>query len=130
MDEFLRIEQSREHEDTIYQYPNINAVSTAGSLDDMIGDSDSFLKKANKDVITSASLQEFSKTYYNIFLTVGIIVAVLAGSVLGIKFMLSGAAEKAQIKELLIPYIVGCIVVFGSFTIWKIVVTILSDSLL
>ena len=40
--------------------------------------------------------------------------------------MMSGAEGKAQIKELLVPYIVGCIVVFGAFAIWKLLVTILS----
>ena len=35
--------------------------------------------------------------------------------------------EKAEIKTMLIPYIIGCVVVFGAFTIWKIVVDILQS---
>ena len=34
---------------------------------------------------------------------------------------------QAKIKELLLPYIVGCIVVFGTFAIWKIVITVASQ---
>ena len=39
--------------------------------------------------------------------------------------MISSAEEKAEVKKMLIPYIVGCIVVFGGFGIWKLVVNIL-----
>lgn len=117
-----------EDPDTIYQYPTKNDSTSAGSLDDMIGDADKFIDSANKAAISSSSLQDFSKTFYNILLTIGIVVSALVGSILGIRFMIGGAEEKAHIKELLIPYIVGCIVVFGAFAIWKIVVTILSST--
>lgn len=121
--------QTQPNDESIYYYPEQNKTSTAGSLDDMIGDADKFIDSADDAAISTSSLQEFSKTFYNIFLTIGIIVATLVGSILGIKFMLGGAEEKAHIKELLVPYIVGCIVIFGAFAIWKIVVTILSNSL-
>ena len=101
--------------------------SSSSSLDDMIGDADSFLNKGDSEHITTNSLQEFSNTFYNILLTIGIIAAVIAGMVIGIKFMMGGAEEKANIKEILIPYVVGCAVVFGSFAIWKLAVTILSQ---
>ena len=51
--------------------------------------------------------------------------AVISGIIIGIKYMLGSAEEKADIKGLLIPYIVGCVIIFGSFAIWKLVVTIL-----
>ena len=38
--------------------------------------------------------------------------------------------EKANIKEVLVPYVVGCIVIFGAFAIWKLIVTILGNSFL
>ena len=53
----------------------------------------------------------------------------LVGAVLGIKIMVATVEEKAKIKELMVPYIVGCIVMFSAFTIWKIVVTIGNKSL-
>ena len=52
------------------------------------------------------------------------IVAVLIGAILGIKFMIGSVEEKAEIKAALVPFIIGCVVVFGAFGIWKIVVTI------
>lgn len=41
--------------------------------------------------------------------------------------MLSPVGERAEAKKMLIPYAVGCAVVFGSFGIWKLVVTILQS---
>ena len=64
---------------------------------------------------------------YNILITIATFVAVLVGGILGVKIMIASADEKAQVKELLIPYVIGCIVVFGAFGIWKLVVTILQN---
>ena len=63
---------------------------------------------------------------YNILLTIGIVLAVLGGIYLGIKFMMSSAEGKAQVKESLIPYIAGCVVIFGAFIIWKLAIVLLS----
>lgn len=63
---------------------------------------------------------------YNILLSLGIALTVIIGAILGIKFMLGSSDEKAQIKETLIPYIVGCIVIYGAFGIWKLVIQIFS----
>lgn len=41
----------------------------------------------------------------------------------------SNSGRKSKIKELMVPYIVGCIVMFSAFTIWKVVVTIGNQSL-
>ena len=122
-------EEEEKKSESIYNYPGQKETNSAGSLDDMIGDADKFIDSADDAAISTSSLKEFSKTFYNIFLTIGIVVATLVGSILGIKFMIGGAEEKAHVKELLVPYIVGCIVIFGAFAIWKIVVTILSNSL-
>ena len=41
---------------------------------------------------------------------------------------MEGTSGKAEAKKALVPYAIGCAVVFGSFTIWKIVVTVLQGS--
>ena len=68
-----------------------------------------------------------SDTLYNILLVVGIIVAIIVGLIMGIKFILGSLEEKAEIKTMIIPYIIGCVVVFGAFTIWQIVVDVLQS---
>ena len=52
------------------------------------------------------------------------VLGILIGAILGIKFMIGSVEEKAEIKAALVPFIIGCVVVFGAFGIWKIVVTI------
>ena len=39
--------------------------------------------------------------------------------------MIGSTEEKAEIKKLLLPYVVGCLVVFGAFGIWKFVLTLM-----
>lgn len=63
---------------------------------------------------------------YNSLLTLGIIITIAIGGVLGIKFMMASAEDKAKIKESLVPYVVGCIVIYGAFGIWKMCINIFS----
>ena len=71
-------------------------------------------------------MQQAVDVLYNIFLGVGMVIAVIVGIILGIQFMTSGSEEKAKIKESLIGYVIGCIVVFGAFGIWKLAIMIIS----
>lgn len=77
--------------------------------------------------INTTSLQDASGTIYNIFLGIGVAVAVIVGAILGIQFMTAGVDKKVEVKEALVPYVISCIVVFGSFGIWKLVVTVLNS---
>lgn len=100
--------------------------SSESSLSDVISGGDSFIQagKGGSAQIDKGSLQNASSSIYNILLICGMIVAVLIGAILGIKFMIGSVEEKAEIKAALVPFAIGCIVVFGAFGIWKIVVTI------
>lgn len=49
--------------------------------------------------------------------TIGIVVAVIILMVLGIKYMMGSAEEKAEYKKTMIPYIIGAILIFGASTI-------------
>ena len=69
-------------------------------------------------------LQDLSGYLYNILLAAGVIVAVVVATILGIQFMIGGAEGQAKVKEMLVPFIVGCIIVFGGFGLWKIAVTV------
>ena len=100
--------------------------SSDTSLSDVISGGDSFINagKGGSAHIDKGSLQNASSSIYNILLICGVIIAVLIGSIMGIKFMIGSVEEKAEIKAALVPFVIGCIVVFGAFGIWKIVVTI------
>lgn len=59
-----------------------------------------------------------------IITTVGIVVSVVVLVVLGIKYMIGSAEEKAEYKKTMIPYIIGAILVFAASTIASIVMSI------
>lgn len=80
-----------------------------------------------KNPIDESELKPLSDTIYNILLAIAIVVAVVMAGVLGIKFMVGSIEEQAKIKEGLIPFVLGCIVVFGGFGIWKFVANLLQN---
>lgn len=109
---------------------NFFYISSSMALGNVVNDGKSFLGKGNGiyDKINKTALQDTSNMIYNIFLAIGIIAAVIIGMVIGIKIMVASADEKAKVKESLLPFLIGCIVIFGSFTIWKVVITIGNDA--
>lgn len=76
-------------------------------------------------VIKQDKLDLMNNTLYNILLIIGTAVAVIVGAVLGIQFITGSVEQKGKIKEALIPFVIGCVVIFGAFGIWRIVITIL-----
>ena len=112
---------------SIYYPANISTSGdSADSLEDMMNDAGKFITSSNNaEIIKQNELQSTISILYNIFLEVGVALAVIIGLVLGIKFMIGSIEEKAEIKKLLVPYIIGCLVVFGAFGIWKFVLTLM-----
>ena len=70
--------------------------------------------------------KEFSGIFY-ILLAIGTVLTVIVGGILGIKFIFSSIEDKAKIKEALIPYILGCVVIYGAIGIWYLVVNLLNQ---
>lgn len=101
--------------------------SSGGTTVDSIMDSaDNFLQKGEA-TIDEAELHTTSNFLYNLLLGVGIIVAVVVGMIIGIKYMTSSVEGKAELKQALIGYALGCLVIFGAFGIWKLAINILSS---
>ena len=108
------------------------------TLSDIFSDGDKFLEaennKNNNGILSDQEMQkaqdqinDASSIIYNVLFGIGMVVAVVVGSILGIQFMISTVDEKAEIKKTLIVYVVGCVILFGAFGIWKIVVNLLKD---
>lgn len=93
----------------------VNAVS------DMFQSADDFLAAGSSPttVIDETKLQSTSGTIYKWLMIIAICVAVIIGAVIGVQFIVGSVEGKAKIQEALVPYIVGCVVIFGSFFIWK-----------
>jgi len=93
----------------------------------IIQDGKDFIKtgeSSGEGTVDQSAMQGLSGYLYNILLAAGVVVAVIVSTILGIQFMIGGAEGQAKVKEMLVPFIVGCIVVFGGFGLWKIAVTI------
>lgn len=105
--------------------PNMSATHTP---DEIISEAQGFINKGNsgQSTVNGTNLKEGSNTLYNTLLTIGIVTAVLVGVYLGAKFIMASAEDKAKVKESLIPYFAGCIVIFGAFIIWRLAINLLS----
>lgn len=109
----------------------LSNISYCYGFSEIIDGGKEFIQAGVKDddkTIEEGELKDMSDMIYNILLVLAIIIAVIIGMIIGINFMTAGVTEKAKIKETIIPYIAGCIVIFGAFLIWKLVVTILTNA--
>ncbi len=103
-----------------------NSYLMAADLDNIIKGGDDFINQGNTDeVINKGNVEITAKSIYNIVLTIGIIVAVVMAIVLGIQYITASVEGQAKIKERILPFIIGCAIMFGAFAIWKILVDVL-----
>ena len=111
-------------------YPtNVQASNELG-MDDVMSGASSFIDAGSKDdnPLKTDDLKDVSSVLYNILLIVGIIVAVVIGLIIAIKMMTGSVSQKAETKELIVPYLIGCVVVFGAFGIWRIAVLLINQT--
>ena len=114
---------------TVFMWQTAPQVYAANSLDEIMEGADGFIEAGqNKTAIDDDQLQSTSNMVFNTLLAIAIVIAVIVGMIIGIQFMVAGVEEKAKIKEALLPYVISCVVVFGAFGIWKLVVNILSKA--
>lgn len=85
--------------------------------DGIVGTDDDFVIGINDTV-----MKEATSGIYNMFRSVGMIITVVVGLILGITFMIASANDKAEVKQALVPYLIGCVVIYGAFGIWDIIV--------
>lgn len=105
----------------------IPTYSKALTLKEIFDGADRMLEEANDDDLFDANNEkEAIDTIYWAASGIAVAAAVIIGVVLGIQFITSGASGQAKVKEKLIPYGVGCVVAFGAFGIWKVVLDIMN----
>ena len=79
------------------------------------------------DTVSEEQKERLSEAGSGIFETlviIGTALVVIIGGVLGIQFMLASVEDRAKIKEALIPYVLGSVIIFGAFGIWKMIITV------
>ena len=70
---------------------------------------------------TTTSMQSVGNQIITIVSVAGSIVSVIVLIVLGIKYMMGSAEEKAEYKKTLMPYIIGAVLVFAASAVAGIV---------
>lgn len=112
----------------IFQIVFIPKTQAAGFIDSIISTGDNFVNegKEQKQPINGIEVKGEISRVYNILLAIGVVLSVIIGAILGLKYIFGSIEEKADTKQLLIPYVIGCIVIFGAFGIWKLILTLLS----
>ena len=108
----------------------LNVPCYAAGLKDVIDGGNGFINSKDPNVkineFGTGGIKEISDGIYNILLSVAIVVDLVVGIIIGIKLMTSEAENKAEAKKSLVVFVIGSIVVYGAFGIWKIMVTFLN----
>ena len=113
----------------IFQSIICPTIARAEDMGEVISGADDFLRQGSSEAVSVIGnsenhFRENINDIFNIAFIIGVALTVIIGGILGIQFMVASADGKAKIKEALVPYIIGCVVIYGAFGIWKIVVTI------
>lgn len=79
------------------------------------------------DTMDTSALASGSSIIFNALFAVGTVIAVIVGAILGVQFMTAGIDKKVEVKQALYPYLISCIVLFGSYGIWRLVIIIMNN---
>lgn len=77
----------------------------------------------NQNAQGTEGIQTVGGRIVSVITTIGIVVAVVVLLILGIKYMMGSASEKAEYKKTMIPYLVGAVLIFGASAIAKAVIS-------
>lgn len=80
------------------------------------------------EVIDKTGLKAISDNLLSILMPIGVVVAVVVTAILGLQYMWGSTENKAEIKQALIPWGVSIFVLFSAYTIWSVVVNIMSNA--
>ncbi len=67
-------------------------------------------------VVDTKDLQQAGNNIVRILQTFGVILSVIILIIIGIKYMLGSAEEKAEYKKTLMPYVIGAALIFAAST--------------
>ena len=94
----------------------------APDTDKIIGDIENGGKGTDTNKITT-----LGGNIVNIIQVVGVVVAIIVLLVIGIKYIIGSAEEKAEYKKTMIPYLVGAVLIFLATTIANTVYTLVKS---
>ena len=93
------------------------AVTMVNAVDNISG----IITDVGKGNYSGTEVTTTGKKIVGIVQVVGIVVAVVVILVIGIKYLVGSAEQKAEYKKTMIPYIVGAVLVFAGSTIVNVI---------
>lgn len=95
---------------------------------DIWGQGQNFIAKGKSgNTISFNSVWNDLKPVAQIVMGIGLVVLVCVGSVLGVKYMIAGADDKAKVKQKLVWFCVAAALIVGATGIFNIVVEVASQ---
>ena len=88
-------------------------------------DAGSTLEQIKPTDVPEGPLVDIGNRVVGIIQVVGIVIAVVILLIIGIKYMIGSASEKAEFKKSMIPYIVGAVLIFAGTSIVKVIYSLL-----
>lgn len=101
--------------------------SKAFSVDDIIGNANTFLSVGNESQtpgFEEGKLKNLSDTVSGVLLAVAVAVTFISIGVMGVQFAIQTVEDKAKVKEAMVPWIIGILISFGAFGIWRFVMNV------
>ena len=78
------------------------------------------LKPAD-NVTGSPEIQSAGNSIISILQTVGVVLSVVVLMIIGIKYMMGSAEEKAEYKKSMMPYVIGAALIFASSALAQVI---------
>ncbi len=82
------------------------------------------LDELDQDPQAVGEVTQIGAKIINVITNIGMVVAVAVLVILGIKYMMGSAEEKAEYKKTLIPYFIGALLIFSAAAIVKVIASI------
>ena len=108
---------------------NLSNANTT-SFDSIWSKGDAFIKNGSSGAqITEKEAVDQIVPIGRILVGIASVVLVIAGLMLAVKYMMSGADEKAKLKEKLLWYVISIVLVYGAVGIYTIVTNVMNEVL-
>ena len=95
-------------------------VNASTTVNDVLG----AITSGGSTVQNTGGITDIAKTIIGIVNIVAVVVAVVILLILGIKYMMGSASEKAEYKKSMIPYLIGAFIIFAAPTLVNVIVNL------
>ena len=93
--------------------------------DTIVSKAKSFIEQGeSKSTLNTSDIAKDLSGIGQLFYIIGLGVALIVGMILGLKYMQSGADQKANVKEKLIWYVIAIFLLVGAASITKMIITV------